>query len=74
MVGRRTKDEGRKDEPVRDEWLATWENYPPDLISGDDSFLELSCMGRCQDCGGEYGDGWSNCTCEPWEHEDREDG
>jgi hypothetical protein len=41
----------------RDEWLATWKVYSADFH--DDEVLD----GTCSACFGEYGDGWSNCTC-----------
>jgi len=33
----------------------------PEYDSDDD---EPELHGTCPDCGGEYGDGWTNCTCD----------
>ena len=38
--------------------------YDEEDFAFDEDGDDFDPDGQCESCGGEYGDGWSNCTCD----------
>ncbi len=56
---------GREISRLRDEFFEPpYAEYDEDALRAAAREEHYATYGTCEDCGNEYGNGWSNCTCE----------